>query len=399
MARGNRNLNDPLQRTRSRNAAEERNTPTDNQKRKRQIRSWIILVVIVVAVLVGIHLLSGYKRGRPIRLDGVSCRPDQGVIPFRDGLLYYDGSSIYHMSGNGSLRWSFQAGRDMKYSAGPSHVALWSGSKLILVDQNGNATYSDTLEDTIQFVRVGERYIAVVIGEDTQPKLSIKNMEGGQEDTFADTYSNLMLLDAGFFGDQGQYLWTLALDVYGTAPNTIMNTFQVGKMNYGHISLGKDLTYKVIYENSKLRVFTTQQVYTYDYRCVEDTNAKMLVYGWKLIDAEIPDRGRAKLLLAPTSQTSSAQIISELRVLDGDQDKRYTLPASCVGACVYDGNVYAVSGNSVFRADMSSQKFSSYQIPGLDGNEEITAYYGMTSDGIMLVSSSAEKMYALTLPQ
>ena len=52
----------------------------------------------------------------------------------------------------------------------------------------------------------------------------------------------------------------------------------------------------------------------------------------------------------------------------------------------------------MYRADVKSQKFFGYQIPGLE-NEEITAYYGMTSQGIMLVSSSAEKMYALTLPQ
>ncbi len=397
MARGNRNLNDQLQRTRSRNAAEERSTQSDNLKRKRQIRSWIILVVIVVAVLLGIHFLGGYNRGRAIKLDRLSCAPDQDVTPFRDGLLYYDGTNIYHMSGTGSLRWNFQAGRGMKFAAGPSHVAIWNGAKLMLVDQNGNATYSDTLEDDIQFVRVGEKYIAVVIGNDTSPKLTVKNMEGGQEDSFENTYDGLMLMDAGFFGDQGQYLWTLALDVFGTASNTILNTFQVGKMNYGQVSLGKDITYRVIYENSKLRVFTTQQVYTYDYRCVQDTNATMLVYGWKLIDTEIPDRGRARMLLAPTGQTASEQAISELRVLDGDQDRRYTLPANCVGACVYDGNVYAISGNNVYRADMKSQKFFGYQIPGLE-NEEVTACFGTTSEGIMLVSSSAGRMYALTLP-
>ena len=119
----------------------------------------------------------------------------------------------------------------MDYSAGPAHVAVWGGSKLMLVDQNGNATYSETMESDVQFVRVGERYIAIVMGDDTSPKLSIKNMEGGQEDSFANTYDGLMLLDAGFFGDQGQYLWTLSLDVFGTASNTILNTFQVGKMN------------------------------------------------------------------------------------------------------------------------------------------------------------------------
>jgi hypothetical protein len=370
-------------------------------RRGKNLTAVLLFFAIVMAAVISPITLTAYadnSAGQSNGLQALACSPWQGVIPFRDGLLYYDGSTLYHMAGSGKLRWSFTAGREMKYAAGPSHVAVWNGAKLMLVDQNGNATYSDTMEGDIQFVRVGERYIAIVLGEDTSPKLSIKNMEGGQEDSFANTYDGLMLLDAGFFGDQGQYLWTLALDVYGTASNTILNTFQVGKMNYGQVSLGKDLTYKVIYENSKLRVFTTQQVYTYDYRCVQDPNSTMLVYGWKLIDSEIPERGRARLLLAPTSQTSSEQEISELRVLDGDQDRRYTLPASCVGACVYDGNVYAVSGDYIYRADMKSQKFFGYQVPSLE-NEEITAYYGLTTDGMMLVSTSAGRMYALTLPQ
>ena len=122
----------------------------------------------------------------------------------------------------------------------------------------------------------------------------------------------------------------------------------------------------------------------------------MLVYGWKLIDYEVPERGRAKLLLAPTSQTSSAQIISELRVLEGDLDKRYTLPAKCVGANMYKGNIYAVSGDYIYRADTNSQRFFGYRIPSGTGGE-ITACYGITSDGKMLLASG-ESMFALTLP-
>ena len=123
----------------------------------------------------------------------------------------------------------------------------------------------------------------------------------------------------------------------------------------------------------------------------------MLVYGWKLIDEDIPERGRAKLLLAPTSQTSSAQLISELRVLEGMNDKRYTLPTTCVGASIYRGNIYAVSSDYIYRADVSSQRFFGYQIPAPEG-VRITAYYGITSDGKMLLASG-ETMYALTLPE
>ena len=395
MARGNQGINDQLFRTRGRNAAENRETP--EEIRRRQIRSWIILVAVVLAVVLGIHFLGRYGKGKEIGLSKLPCYSNQNVTPFRDGLVYYDGASIHHLSSAGTIRWSFPAGSDVKFAVGPTHMAIWSGTQLFLVDKDGNATYNESMEARVQFVRVGDRYVAVVVGDDTEPKLIVKDLNGAQVDAEAEAYNGLMILDTGFYGEQGEYLWTLALDVFGTAPNTILNTFQVGKMNTGEVSLGEALTYKVIYENTKLRVFTTQQVYTYDYKCVQDTNSTMLVYGWKLIDADIPERGRAKLLLAPTSQTSSAQLISELRVLEGMSDKRYTLPTTCVGASIYQGNIYAIASDYVYRADMNSQKFFGYQIPAPEG-VEITAFYGITDDGRMLLASG-ETMYSMTLPE
>ena len=387
---------DQLQRRQSRHAAAERQINRE-ALRKRQIRSWIILVAVVLAVVLGIHFLRGYGKGREIGLAKLPCYSNQSVTPFRDGLVYYDGASIHHLSSSGTIRWSFPAGSDINFSVGPTHIAIWTGRQLYLVDRNGNATYNESLEATVQFARVGEQYCAVIVGEDTEPKLIVKDLNGAQVDVEAEAYSSLMILDAGFFGDKGEYMWTLSLDVFGTAANTILNTFQVGKMNTGSISLGEYMTYKVIYENAKLRVFTTQQVYTYDYKCVQDTNATMLVYGWKLIDFEIPERGRAKLLLAPTAQTSSTQVISELRLLEGDRDKRYTLPDKCVGAYMYKGNIYAASGDYIYRADTNSQRFFGYKIPG-NAQGEITACYGITSDGRMLLASG-ETMYSLSLPQ
>ena len=395
MARENQNINDQLYRTRTRNAARER--PTQEQSRKRQIRSWVILVAVVLAAALGIHFLGSYGKGKEITMVKLPCYSNQNVTPFRDGVLYYDGASIHHLSSAGTIRWSFPAGTGVSFSVGPTHLALWSGSQLYLVDKDGNASYNENMEGTVQFARVGERYAAIVIGEDTEPKLVVKDLKGAQVDAEQEAFSSLMILDTGFYGDQGQYLWTLALDVFGTAPNTVMNTFQVGKMNTGEVNLGEALTYKVIYESGKLRVFSTRQVYTYDYKCVQDTNATMLVYGWKLIDAEVPDRGSARMLLAPTSQTSSTQIISELRVLEGMNDKRYTLPTTCVGAGMYQGNIYAVAKDYIYRADMNSQKFFGYQIPAPEGTE-ITAFLGITSDGRMLLASG-ETMYSLSLPQ
>ena len=383
-------------RGRSRGSADPPIRP-DAGRRRRQIRSWIILVIAVVAVLLGIHFLKRFGKKREVKLTPLSCPANQSVTPFRDGLLYYDGASIHHLASDGSTRWSFPAGSDIEFSAGPSHLAIWSGSQLFLVDQDGHSTYNDKQDGMVQFVRVGERYAAVVTGDDTAPKLSVKDLDGSQVDVEVDAYSGLMLLDAGFFGEKGEYLWTLSLDVYGTAMNTILNTFQVGKMTTGSVSLGKDLTYAVVFENAFLRVFTTQQVYTYDYQCVPSTGETMLVYGWKLIDTEIPERGRARLLLAPTAQASGSLAISELRLLSGDSDRRLTLPTSCLGACVFEGKVFAVSGTYLYWTDPETQKFNSQQIPGLNGLE-LTAFYGATTDGALLVASG-DTMFALTLPE
>ena len=395
MARGNQNINDQLFRTRGRNAAETRES--QEEIRKRQIRSWIILVSVALAIVLGIHFLGRYGKGKEISMSKLPCYANQNVTPFRDGLLYYDGLSLHHLSSGGTIRWSFPAGSAASFSVGPTHLAIWSGTQLFLVDQNGNATYNEAMEGTVQFARVGAKYAAVAVGEDTAPKLIIKDLNGAQVDAETEAFSGLMILDTGFFGDQGEYLWTLSMDVYGTAANTILNTFQVGKMNTGEVSLGDKITYKVLYENARLRVFTTQQLYTYDYKCVQDTNATLLIHGWKLIDAEIPERGAAKLLFVSTTQNASEQIISDLRVVEGTTDKRYTLPTTCVGATIDQGSIYAVGGNTIYRADLSSQRFFGYPIPAPEG-VIIDGYYGVTSDGRMLLGAG-ESMYAMSLPR
>ncbi len=395
MARNNVNVSDQLYRTRSRNAAEDRGSSAET-KRKRQIRSWIIVVAVALLVILGIRFFGGDSK-REIGAVKLPCYAEQEVTPFGDGILYYDGASIHCLSSTGTIRWSFAIGPGATFRAGKTHLAVWSGSQLFFIDQNGYSTYNETMEADVQFARVGTRYVAVVVGEDTEPKLLVKSLDGAQVDVEAEAFSGKMLLDTGFYGEQGQYLWTLSLDVYGTAANTVLNTFEVGKMNSGEVSLGKNITYKVLYENAKLRVFTTQQMYTYDYKCVQDTNATMLVYGWKLIDAEIPARGQAKMLLAPTSQTSTAQEITELRVIEGASDKRYTLPDKCVGASVFNGNIYAFSPRYLFRADVSSQRFFSYALP-VPENVDITAFYGVTSDGRALLAAG-DTVYSLSLPQ
>ena len=366
-------------------------------RRRRQIRNWIILIVLIIAVLLGLRTLRDMGKTTEISAVTMPCYASQDVTPFGDSVLYYDGASIHCLSSTGAVKWSFPVGGGALFSTSDEHMVVWVGSQLFIVDKNGRPSYNENMGAEIQFARVGKSYAAVVIGDDTAPDLVIKDLQGSQVDEEAEAFSGMLLLDVGFYGEKGEYMWTLAMDVYGTAINTVMNTFQVGKMNTGEVSLGESLTYKVLFEDNKLRVFTTQQMYTYDYKAVQDVNSTMLVYGWKLIDQYIPSRGSASMLLAPTSQTSANNSITELRVLSGTLDRRYTLPSACVGAAVQGKNLYAFSNEYLYRADIDSQRFYGYALPLPEG-VTATGFIGLTANGRALLTSG-DTVYSVGLPK
>ena len=123
----------------------------------------------------------------------------------------------------------------------------------------------------------------------------------------------------------------------------------------------------------------------------------MLVYGWKLIDAYISAKGDAKLLMAPTAQTNTGTEISELRLLMGSVDRRYTLPSACVGAAVYDNAISAFSETYLYKTDINTQQFYAYEIPTPDGSS-VTSFLGLLSGGRALVACG-DTVYSVTLPE
>ena len=372
------------------------NRAQQGDKRRRQLRSWLILAAVVLAVFTALRLLQNLGSTREIAVSRLPCFADQSVTPFGENVLYFDGSSIHCLTGTGSIRWSYPVGGAAQFTVSDTHLVIWQGAQLYIVDANGRPTYNEALTAEVQFARAGEKYVAVIIGEATEPELLVKDLSGAPVDEEADAFNGLMLLDCGFYGPDGQYLWTLALDVYGTRANTILNTFQVGRMNTGEVSLGEPITYHVLFENDRLRVFNTRQLYTFDYKAVLDSDATMLVYGWELIDAYVPPRGDAQMLLAPTAQTGDGGV-SELRLLSGTLDRRYTLPSDCVGAAVYDNAIYAFSSTYLYKTDIGTQQFYAYEIPVPDGSP-VTDFLGLVG-GQRAIIACGDAVYTVTLPE
>ncbi len=360
-------------------------------------QAFALLFLILVIIGLGVWMITGLFSQKPateVTAVKLPCPYDENIRAFGENVLYYDGMSIHCMSSTGSVRWSFQIGADAAFDCTGDTIAAWIGSTIFILDENGMSSYNDNLGETIQFARVGKQYVAAVIGEEDSPRLLVKDHTGAHMDEESDAYDNLILLDVGFYGASGQYMWTLALDVYGTAANTILNTFEVGKMNTGEVSLGDSITYDVVYENGLLRVINTRQMRTFNDRGSEDTAASVLVYGWYHLASEVPERGNALMLFAPTSQADSMYDLRELRLISGSTDKRYSLPDTCVGATVWSKNVFAVSESTLYRAGQNDSRFATYELP-IEG--KATRLLGTLTNGKAILAAGDE-VYVITLP-
>ena len=366
------------------------------RKRRQQLRNWGILIAVVILIIAAVNLFNFFSRTSSVSALSLPCYAHQDVTVFQDGVLYYDGASIHFVNAGGGIEWSYPVGDGASFSVSEDHLVIWAGTQLFIVDAKGRPSYNESMEAPIQFARIGKKYAAVVTGDDLKATLTVRDLQGSQIDTEPEVYDGMLILDCGFYGSNNEYMWTLSYDVYNPAIATILRTYQVGQMNTGEVNLGEHLAYKVIYADNLLNVFTTQQMYIYDYKGVQNVNDTMLVYGWKYLDHAAPERGATQFLLAPTAQTSSVQSITELRVFSSALDRRYTLPSACVGAAIDKGRLFAFSDHYLYAGNVSSQRFYAHDM-NLPDDRLVTSFVGLTNNGYAIVIGNNE-VFSVSLP-
>ena len=367
------------------------------RKRRKQVRNWLILIAVVLAIIGAVNLVGYLTRTSTVTALSLPCYAHQDITVFQDGVLYYDGASIHFVNAGGGIEWSYPVGDGASFSVSEDHIVIWAGTQLFIVDAKGKPSYNESMEAPIQFARIGKKYAAVVTGDDLKATLTVKDLQGTQVDSETEAFDGMLILDCGFYGSNNEYMWSLSYDVYNPAISSIMHTYQVDAMNTGEVNLGEHLAYKVIYADNLLNVFTTQQMYIYDYKGAQNVNDTMLVYGWKYLDHAVPDRGATQFLLAPTAQTSSVQSITELRVFTSTLDRRYTLPSACVGAAIEAGRIYAISEQYLYAGNVSSQRFYAHDM-NLPDERLATSFVGLTNNGYAIVISNNE-VFSVSLPK
>lgn len=368
------------------------------QQRRRQLRNWgILLGVIALVTIITVLIYFFSNRSESITAQSLPCYADQDVTVFQEGVLYYDGESLHYVNSDGGVEWSYNAGRNAQFSVSDTHIILWANQQLSIINEKGKSSFSRNMEDPIQFARIGSHHAAIVTGDELKPTVYVRDLEGTHVDFETTMYDGMFILDCGFYGKNDEYLWTLSYDFYAPVVTSQIHTFQVGSMTTGSITVDDHLVDEIIYVNNQLNVFTTQQMYTYDYRGVEVADSSKLVYGWEYLDHDIPKRDPANILLASTKQINEAGGITDLRVMSTSLDRRYTLPSACVGAAIDEGHIFAFSSNYLYSGTVDSQRFYAHAIPLPDGRI-VTGFLGLTSDGHAIVLSNDE-VYAVSLPK
>ena len=89
-----------------------------------------------------------------------------------------------------------------------------------------------------------------------------------------------------------------------------------------------------------------------------------------------------------------ADRIRELRLISGKTDRRYSLPDTCIGATIWNKNIFAVSKDTLYRVGQTDRRFTAYTLPM---EREATRLMGTLTNGKAIVACGDE-VYVITLP-
>lgn len=365
--------------------------PSNLPKVLRRVLVFAIVLVILLGLAYGlVNLFS--QSDKPVR---INARPTDNIQPFGENILYYDGTMLHCVGPNGNSRWQYALGNSGDYSCSKSMVVAWSGSQLVVLNKDGQLTYSDRMEQPVRFARIGDAYVAAVIGEDLSSTVRVTTHNGIllENINIPERYPDLYLLDVGFLSSRGQLIWVLGLDINSNAPISHLSTHEPGKMSTGAVELQDDLVYSIYTYNNNLMVVDTSKVRTFSYKCVEQTDsASILVYGWQVKQVRTIGRN-TYALFEQMPQVGNTPSFSELRLITNDKMGSIRLLSPCFASGLSDKGVYGFGTDVIYYAPYGTASVRTTRL-----TYPVTDFVCML-DGGRAVMVSGTEVFIMKLPE
>lgn len=354
------------------------------------------LVLLITAVVCAISLLGARLIGN--RTGGMSfgeyktfaLTSNQGIQTVGDGFVYYNGSSLAHVSTGAQTQWTYMVGANASFSASDTGVAVWSGQTLTVIDcQEGTTTYSGSMGAEVLSARAGSKYTAVLLAPEHNSTIALLESGGKAVDRIA--FANQTVIDYGFFSN-GTLFWVMTLDTSGTTPVCAISTYKPGKMIVGSIRDTEQLMYQVVFQSSQVCCAGTTHLKTYDYTGTEDASRRKLVYGWYLAELEsgVDD---PMMAFVPDAQFGGADTIRDVRMVRSNLDQTVRMPYGCSSLVAKGSRVYGFSSDGkIMVAESGKQAVDAYVVNTLGGT-----VVGVTDNHVAVIASP-NMAYLVKLP-
>ncbi len=383
--------NSPAKRTYVQSGIPGHSAPGGRKPNKtRQIIQLVIIsaIVLMVCILAVFGLSRLFGRANDPKL--ISAQATDNIQPFGENLLCYNGMTLTCFGPNGSTRWAYQLGMDADYSCSKDMIVAWSGNQIHVLDKGGSPTFTDRLDGTIRFARVGETYVTACIGTEANCTVRVMNHTGGVVENYP--FDGLYVVDTGFFSTKGQLVWILGLDVAGNAPITNLSTYQPGHLVAGKVDINNKMVYQVYLHNNLLMLVDTNKITAYNYKCVEQLDVDpVLIYGWHVKDVRAVGKNTYALLQQlPTTGDSST--FSELRLVENNSRRALRLLSPCFASGLSEKGVYGFGSNVIYYAPYGTGTFKATYL-----TFTITDFICML-DGGRMVFTTSNGVFIMKLP-
>ena len=353
--------------------------------RKGRLPWAIVLLILVfacgIAAAGAMICVNLTQRGSFASYQSVSLPAVDALQTVSDGFVYYDGSSVAKVGGNGELKWSYMMGAGASIDASDAGVASWIGRTLTLIDgDTGVPDYSGTMEADVRSARVGSVYAAVLLEPEDSGTIVLMEAGGRQVDSIA--LSGQIVVDYGFFYNDALF-WVMLLDTDGTVPTCTINVYRPGRSMVSSIGDSEQMIYHAMFESSStIRCVGDTYICAYDHRGMEVEDSRRLIYGWTLADAD-DESGSALMAFVPNGQYDAGQKMQDVRMVRGDADQIVRMPYGCDWIVALGDRAYGFSSDGIVMvAQMGRQTVDAYPL-----NLPLEEVYGVTRDGKAVVRS------------
>ena len=353
-------------------------------KRRTSRRPWALVLLILLiccGIAYGVASIGrGVSAGNALgHSEALSIANIQDLQTTASGFVYYDGSTVSAINSDGKVKWSYIVGANAGFEATDYGVAAWVGNTVTLIDgKSGSTTYNGTMADNVIGAHIGDRYTAILIGEEGNSTIVL--MENGGKQINQIVLDDVLVVDYGFFSD-GTLLWVMVCNTNGTVPTCTIQTYRPGKEIVGSIGDTEQLSYAVMFQSSKVCVVGDVYYKVYDYAGVEDRSMRKLVYGWYLTDAD--SSNDPLMVFVNDAQCQGESDIQDVRIMRTNLDRVVRFPFGCRRVLASGNTIYGFSADGhlmIMRTDERAPR--AYQL-----NMTIDEVYGVTRDGVAVLRS------------